>query len=102
MRDFYQTFPNWNALRSELSWTHYRRLLRVDNDKARKWYMDEAANQNWSSRALERQMRVCSTKQTDNPDRLSISCAKIIVGSYPQRSKANEFAGHALTGTSPG
>jgi predicted nuclease of restriction endonuclease-like (RecB) superfamily len=56
MRDFYQTFPNWNALRSELSWTHYRRLLRVDNDKARKWYMDEAANQNWSSRALERQI----------------------------------------------
>jgi len=56
MRDFYQTFPNWNALRSELSWTHYRRLLRVDSDSARQWYMDEAANQNWSSRALERQI----------------------------------------------
>lgn len=56
MRDFYQTFPNWNSLRSELSWTHYRRLLRVDSDSARQWYMDEAANQNWSSRALERQI----------------------------------------------
>ncbi len=56
MRDFYQTFPNWNALRSELSWTHYRRLLRVDSDNARQWYMDEAASQNWSSRALERQI----------------------------------------------
>ena len=56
MRDFYQTFPNWNALRSELSWTHYRRLLRVDSDSARQWYMDEAANQNWSSRSLERQI----------------------------------------------
>ena len=30
MRQFYTTFPNWNALRSELSWTHYRLLLRED------------------------------------------------------------------------
>ncbi|KAA0994393.1 DUF1016 domain-containing protein [Pseudomonas sp. ANT_J12] len=56
MRLFYQAFPIRDALRLELSWTHYRRLLRVDNDKARTWYMDEAANQNWSSRALERQI----------------------------------------------
>ncbi|KZN17008.1 MULTISPECIES: PDDEXK nuclease domain-containing protein [Pseudomonas] len=56
MRDFYQTFPIWNAVRSELSWTHYRRLLRVDNDSARHWYMNESALQNWSSRALERQI----------------------------------------------
>ncbi|MCP1442182.1 putative nuclease of restriction endonuclease-like (RecB) superfamily [Pseudomonas sp. GGS8] len=56
MRDFYQTFPIWNAVRSELSWTHYRRLLRVDNESARHWYMNESALQNWSSRALERQI----------------------------------------------
>ena len=56
MRDFYQTFPIWDAVRSELSWTHYRRLLRVDNDHARHWYMNESAIQNWSSRALERQI----------------------------------------------
>jgi hypothetical protein len=56
VRDFYQTFPIWNAVRSELSWTHYRRLLRVDNDNARHWYMNESALQNWSSRALERQI----------------------------------------------
>ena len=56
MRLFYQAFPIRDALRHELSWTHYRRLLRVDSDTARQWYMDEAANQNWSSRALERQI----------------------------------------------
>ncbi|MEO6680017.1 MAG: PDDEXK nuclease domain-containing protein [Pseudomonas sp.] len=56
MRLFYQAFPICDALRHELSWTHYRRLLRVDSDNARQWYMDEAANQNWSSRALERQI----------------------------------------------
>jgi len=56
MRAFFLGFPNWNALRSELSWTHYRLLLRVDDTRAREWYMAEAANQNWSTRALERQI----------------------------------------------
>jgi predicted nuclease of restriction endonuclease-like (RecB) superfamily len=56
MRLFYQSFPNCDALRHELSWTHYRRLLRVDNEAARQWYMNESATQNWSSRALERQI----------------------------------------------
>jgi hypothetical protein len=37
MRAFYSTFPNWNALRSELSWTHYRILLRVESPTAREW-----------------------------------------------------------------
>lgn len=56
MRDFYQTFPIWNAVRSELSWPHYRRLLRIENDHARHWYMNESATQNWPTRALERQI----------------------------------------------
>ena len=56
MRAFYTLFPNWNALRSELSWTHYRLLLRVDNAEARQWYVQETATQNWSTRALERQI----------------------------------------------
>lgn len=56
MRAFYQAFPIWNALRTELSWTHYRTLLKVDSDSARQWYMNEAVTQNWSTRALERQI----------------------------------------------
>lgn len=56
MRLFYQAFPNCDALRHELSWTHYRLLLRVDSATAREWYMNEAATQNWNTRALERQI----------------------------------------------
>lgn len=44
------------ALRPELSWTHYRLLMRVENRAARQYYMAEAIAQNWSSRALERQI----------------------------------------------
>lgn len=56
MRAFFLAFPIWDAVRSELSWTHYRLLTRLDKPEARQWYMHEAAEQNWSSRALERQM----------------------------------------------
>jgi len=48
--------PTASFLRPELSWTHYRLLLRVENPRARDWYMREAAEAGWSSRALERQI----------------------------------------------
>lgn len=56
MRQFYLTFPNRYALRSELSWTHYRLLMRVENDHARQFYLDEAVKSQWSTRQLERQI----------------------------------------------
>jgi predicted nuclease of restriction endonuclease-like (RecB) superfamily len=56
MRAFFLAYPNWNAVRTELSWTHYRMLLRVDNLNARSWYQQEAIEQHWSARALERQI----------------------------------------------
>ena len=56
MRQFYSTFPIRNALRSELSWTHYRQLMRVEDEHARAFYMKEAAECGWSSRQLERQI----------------------------------------------
>ncbi len=60
-----------SALRSELSWTHYKFLIRVKNPKAREWYMNEAADCEWSTRALERQInsfyyeRILSSKDKD-------------------------------------
>lgn len=56
MSQFYRAFPNLDALRLNLSWTHYRLLLRVDDADARLWYMNEAATQHWNTRALERQI----------------------------------------------
>jgi hypothetical protein len=56
MRQFYLTFQKWDSVSPELSWTHYRHLLRVENEKARLWYLQEAIKENWSTRALERQI----------------------------------------------
>lgn len=54
MRLFYQTFKNCDTLRHELTWSHYRMLLRVKDETARNWYMNEAENQTWSTRQLDR------------------------------------------------
>ena len=54
MRKFYLAFSKVNALRSELSWIHYRSLSRVSDPEARAWYEREAAEQGWSSRTLDR------------------------------------------------
>ena len=56
MRKFYLCFPDANALRSRLTWTHYRLLLQVENEEARNWYMNEAVESGWSSRQLDRQI----------------------------------------------
>lgn len=56
MRNFYQMFEKVDALRRELSWTHYRLLLKVEDDKARAFYIQEAADSNWSTRTLDRQI----------------------------------------------
>ena len=56
MRSFYLKFPIRNAVRSELTWTHYRSLLRVESDEARNWYLEEAIRNQWSSRQLDRQI----------------------------------------------
>ena len=56
IRQFYVMFPIGHALRGELSWTHYRLLLRVEDEKARTFYLNEAAENGWSSRQLERQI----------------------------------------------
>lgn len=56
MRQFYLTFPNHHSLRGELNWTQYRQLLKVTDNNARLFYMEECAKSNWSSRQLERQI----------------------------------------------
>ena len=91
-RQFYLTFPavsnryavrsdlklaynvlKISELRKELSWTHYRLIMRVDNPIAREYYMNEAADQGWSSRVLERNInsfyyeRILSSKEENLP-----------------------------------
>lgn len=73
----FRAFQNCDALRQELSWTHYRLLLRMDDARTRQWYMNEAATQKRSSRALNRRMRMyddLKRSQDDNPTVGTLLC----------------------------
>ena len=56
-RQFYLFFPRqeiWHTRVPNLTWSHFRHLLRVENDAAREWYLKEAAQEQWSVRTLDR------------------------------------------------
>jgi len=58
-RQFYLTYPDPGicyALRSKLSWTHHRLIMRVENPSAREYYITHTEQENWSTRTLERQI----------------------------------------------
>lgn len=56
MRQFYCCFPIRDTLCPELSWSHYRLLMRISDEKIRTFYMTESRKAAWSVRQLERQI----------------------------------------------
>jgi predicted nuclease of restriction endonuclease-like (RecB) superfamily len=57
MRQFYITYSKSQTLSAEfkLSWSHYLKLMRIENSDERKFYEIEANENNWSLRELQRQ-----------------------------------------------
>lgn len=72
MRNFYVMFPIHDTLCRELSWSHYRLLMKVKNKEIREFYIDECSKSNWSVRQLERQInsmyyqRILASKYKDD------------------------------------
>ncbi|WP_436415141.1 PDDEXK nuclease domain-containing protein [Petrimonas sp.] len=85
MRQFYLTFPIRDSLRPELTWTHYRTLIRVENNQAREYYLNEAANNQWSVRVLDRNI------STLYYDRLLISADKTPVIQEAREKTSDTF-----------
>ena len=56
MRKFHLAFPILDALRQELSWTHYRLICRLETQHKRNYYLKESIAGNWNSRELQRQI----------------------------------------------
>lgn len=96
MRQFYKVFAIGHALRDQLSWTHYRLLLKVEKEAARLFYMEEAVAGNWNTRTLERQINNhyyermllsskegrIAVKEEANTKKETISAADIIKDPY--------------------
>ncbi|KAE9535419.1 PDDEXK nuclease domain-containing protein [Ursidibacter arcticus] len=56
-RQFYLMFSDlkiWKTLFSKLSWSHFHRVLKIQNEKVRHYYLTEAAENHWSIKTLDR------------------------------------------------
>ena len=56
MRQLYQTFPIANALSSQLTWTHYKALVRIEDADKRSFFIAESIKNAWNVRQMERQI----------------------------------------------
>lgn len=60
-KQFYLTFSDFEQFSTQcvgnLGWTHFRLIMRLDDEKERHYYLQEASSQNWSSRLLERNIK---------------------------------------------
>jgi predicted nuclease of restriction endonuclease-like (RecB) superfamily len=101
-RQFYLTFPSQEklyALRRELSWTHYRMIMRVENPKAMEYYINEAAEQHWSTRQLERNIkslyyeRLLTTKEKQYARQKKSNSKKIQAKNFIKDPYVIEFLG---------
>ena len=90
MSQFYLIFQKSYALRSELTWTHYRLLMRVENENARNFYIEECIKSNWSTRQLERQITTLFYERLlSSKDKEKVS--KEIFKLEPQIKKAEDI-----------
>lgn len=56
MRQFYRMFPIANTVCSQLNWSQYKLLIRIEDDVKREFYIAESVKNLWSKRDLERQI----------------------------------------------
>lgn len=74
IRQFYRSFQKRDALRHELSWTHYRIISRVGNEDLRRQYVEHAVEGNWDTRTLQRNVktnyvgRILDTRQKEKTE----------------------------------
>lgn len=81
MRQFYRCFPIRHTLCAELSWSHYRVLMKLSDKTVRDFYTEECIKSAWSVRQLERQIN------TMYYQRLLASQDKASVAAEIQRSE---------------
>lgn len=56
MRRFYEYYPNWSTVSTELSWAHFQELIRIERKEERDFYQTESIKSNWGCRELRRQI----------------------------------------------
>jgi predicted nuclease of restriction endonuclease-like (RecB) superfamily len=99
-RKFFLTYPDGGksyALRSFLSWTHHRLIMRVESPSAREYYITHSEQENWSTRTLERQIETRTYQRllsTQTPaDLPEVTPAKLSIRDFIKDPYVLEFLG---------
>ena len=75
MRAFYIAFPIWYAVRTELSWTHYRIISRIEDPSYRLQYVEYSIASNWDTRTLQRNIKTLYlNRQLKLPEAKGLPC----------------------------
>ena len=83
MRKFYVCYPIATTMLSQLTWSHYLELIKIDDEDRRNFYMHECINSNWNVRELQRQRetllyeRIIMSKDKSKVKELSFEGNKI-------------------------
>ena len=89
MRQFYLMFPIRHTLCTELSWSHYRVLMRISDKTARDFYTEECAKSAWSVRQLERQIHTMYYQRLlASRDKESVAAEILTTEPKPEYEKA--------------
>ena len=100
MRSFYIKFKKWHAVRAELSWTHYRYLLPLNDIKEIKYYINISLSQNLSSRELKERIkskeyeRLGKNVELEEPKVESLIKNPILIKVKKKNEKLTEYALH--------
>ncbi len=100
MRRFYEMYPIWSTVSTELSWAHFQELIKIDRKEERDFYEAESIKANWGCRELRRQI---NTKLYDrylispDKDKIIVESQKGLIEKQPEELLKNpyifEFAG---------
>jgi len=90
IRQFYLGYPNASAVRTELTWTHYRSLMRLD-DGPRSFYERVAITGRWSSRELDKQINSMLYERTALSRQPTRTLAAATTGNAEPLSTADVF-----------
>ena len=100
MRMFYIKFKKWHAVRTELTWTHYRVLLSLNDSKAIEYYMNVAVFQNLSYRELRERIktkeyeRIGEKTELEEPKVNTLIKNPILIKVKNKNDKLTEYALH--------
>lgn len=91
MRQFYLCFENCHTLCGELSWSHCRLLITVENEEARRYYAEECRKSLWSVRELRATIRPSAlfSARTGGLILSAIRCHSTRSGSLPRNTSSS-------------